>query len=131
MMEDSRLTKTIGDNPTLCDIGFYHKYDDPEHFEAARSRMYKRSKAFDECIKWLRACKFKEKARSFDYCKHSSYALKRMIENKTGLLITNGIFLTAVLYLRIPYRSSNDNPNIIFLPLSKMSKPLIEGKMTY
>lgn len=130
-MRDQRLTEIIDKNPTLCDIGFFHKYDDPEHFEATRTRMYDRGKAFDVCVKWLRACDYNKKAKTNQYNKNSSYALKRMIENKTGLLITNGIFIAAVLYLRIPYRQSNDNPNIIYLPLRKTSKPLKEGKMTY
>ncbi len=130
-MKDSILTKIINENPTLCDTGFKHEYDDSEHFEVARNRMHDRGKAFNACVDWLKECRINKRSRTWYYHEYTSYQFKRFIENRTNLLIPNGVFIAAVLYMKIPYKSDPDNPNIIRLPIAKTSKPIKEGRMTY
>ena len=120
-MRDLILDKIIDDNPTLCDTGFLHEYDDPEHFEKTRDRLYNRGKAFNACLDWLKECKINRRSRTWYYHEYSSYQFKRLIENRTGILIPNGAFIAAVLHMKIPYKSSPENPNVIFLPISSLT----------
>lgn len=87
--------------PALCEYGLdpvyaqkHGRHIDPEHFEL--------------CVKWLELCQVRKTINP----NIGSYGLKHRVERYFGRYVTNGAFIAAVIYLRIPYKRNEIGPNI-------------------
>jgi hypothetical protein len=102
------LDKVLRKEPDLCAWGLADRHlrrrnritdcgqdIDPEHFEI--------------CCAWLARCTL---IKSINPKIGTSYGLKHRVEEWSGRYVTNGSFIAAVIYLRIPFKRYPDNPNI-------------------
>ncbi|MFI6415291.1 hypothetical protein [Streptomyces sp. NPDC050585] len=79
----------------------------PAEIAAARERLRQEENLVLETAQWLCDNVMPIKTRSA-----SSYAVKHLIEDATGIYMTNGVFIAAALIVGYPFRY--DEPNVLF-----------------
>lgn len=107
-MNEMEIRKLLEQEPLLTNhgIGAFDEYQmytidsTNESFIMHRSELLNKGKQIEACVKWLRKFEYTtEINRSIG----SSEILKTYIEKEYKMYITNGAFITALIYLKIPY----------------------------
>lgn len=64
---------------------------------------------FETCVDWLARCTLR---KTVNLELGTSYGLKHQVERWAGRYVTNGAFIAAVIFLRIPFKCHPESPNI-------------------
>ena len=99
----------------ITDAGFVYPTP-PEDYYEKRKDLENRYEEFKACCEWIEKYRFYPTEKQFrKYVQvqtYNSYYLKHLVEKWSGRYISNGVFIAAVRYLKIPFRPIYGTPDI-------------------
>ena len=122
-MSEDIFNEILKKEPSLSYIGFENTID--EEFEKNREKLKESFNEFKICCEWIEKHQTKIRKRdlkNYNYLKYhyNSYFLTHSIEKWSGITISTGAFISALIYFDISYKHIFGTPDIsVYLALSK------------
>ncbi len=124
-MSEEIFTEILKKEPLLSSIGFENA--NSEEFRKNREALLKSFNEFKTCCEWIEKHQTKIRKRdlkNYNYLKYhyNSYFLTHSIEKWSGIAISTGAFIAALIYFDVSYKPILGTPDIsVYLALSKQT----------
>jgi hypothetical protein len=115
MVTDADYIDILNSFEQLTDVGLLVKNDQQNYVEK-RKTLENRYEEFIISCEWIKKFRYNPSEKEFKkYVQiqtYSSYYIKHLVEQWSDRCISNGAFIAAVRYLKIPYRRIYGTPDI-------------------
>lgn len=99
----------------ITDVGLIYEAI-PENYQEKRKNLEGRYDEFKLCCEWIGKYKFHPTEKQFQKFvqvqTYNSYYLKHLVEKWSGKYISNGAFIAAVRFMKLPFRPIYGTPDV-------------------
>ena len=99
----------------ITDVGFINKATSDD-YQKRREDLESRYDEFKLCCEWIEKYRFhpteKQYKKFVQVQTYHSYFLKHLVERWSGKYISNGAFIAAVKFIKLPFRQIYGTPDI-------------------
>jgi len=115
MSTNTDYLKVLNSLEGLTDIGLSYTTT-PSDYHERRKNLEGRYEEFKACCEWIEKFRYQPSEKEFkkfvQLQTYNSYYLKHLVERWSGKYISNGAFIAAVKFYKLPFRHIYGTPDI-------------------